>query len=139
MPTNTLKANSFLIWRQGDVDDFELRLEFRMFGGNSGIQYRSWEEPEKWGKWVIGGYQADMEAGPNYTGILYGERYRGHPGQTRREDGDRRRSQAQGRGAVRRQPKAPVDHQAEAVEHLPHHRSGGIISSRRSTATKQSR
>ncbi len=72
-----LKSNSFLIWREGDVDDFELCLEFRMFGGNSGIQYRSWEEPENWGKWVIGGYQADMEAGPNYTGILYGERYRG--------------------------------------------------------------
>jgi type 1 glutamine amidotransferase len=71
-----LKANSFIIWRQGEVDDFELQLEFRMFGGNSGIQYRSWEEPENWGKWVIGGYQADMEAGPKYTGILYGERYR---------------------------------------------------------------
>lgn len=72
-----LKVNSFLIWRRGEVDDFELRTEFRMFGGNSGVQYRSWEEPETWGKWVIGGYQADMEAGPNYTGILYGERYRG--------------------------------------------------------------
>src|SRR2546430_4010172 len=24
--------------------------------------------------WVVGGYQADMEAGPTYTGILYEER-----------------------------------------------------------------
>jgi hypothetical protein len=28
-------------------------------------------------KWVIGGYQADFEAGDTYSGILYGERYRG--------------------------------------------------------------
>jgi hypothetical protein len=27
--------------------------------------------------WVVGGYQADMEAGPTYTGILYEERFRG--------------------------------------------------------------
>lgn len=72
-----LKVNNFLIWRKGEPADFELRLEFRQPSGNSGIQYRSWEEPEKWGRWVLGGYQADMEAGPNYTGILYGERYRG--------------------------------------------------------------
>jgi hypothetical protein len=72
-----LKTNQFIIWRQGEVDDFELQLEFRMDGGNSGIQYRSWEEPDNWGKWVIGGYQADMESGDSYTGILYGERYRG--------------------------------------------------------------
>ena len=72
-----LKQNSFLIWRGGEVGDFELCLEYRMEGGNSGIQYRSWEDPEKWGKWVIGGYQADIESGVRYTGILYGERYRG--------------------------------------------------------------
>ena len=27
--------------------------------------------------WVVGGYQADMEAGPTYSGILYEERMRG--------------------------------------------------------------
>jgi len=72
-----LKINNFIIWRQGKLDDFELRLEYRIFGGNSGIQYRSFENPEKWGKWVVGGYQADFEAGDKYSGILYGERYRG--------------------------------------------------------------
>ena len=76
-PDNPTKGNTFVVWRKGEVADFELKIEYRMFGGNSGIQYRSWEEPEKWGRWVIGGYQADMDAGNRYTGILYGERYRG--------------------------------------------------------------
>jgi type 1 glutamine amidotransferase len=65
--------NTFLIWRDGKVDDFELHLKFRMEGGNSGIQYRSKESPD----WVIGGYQADFEAGTTYSGILYEERGRG--------------------------------------------------------------
>ena len=71
-----LKENIFLIWRQGELDDFELKVEFRMSGGNSGIQYRSFQDP-KWARWVVGGYQADVDATDQYTGILYGERYRG--------------------------------------------------------------
>ena len=74
---NPTKGNTFLIWRRGDVDDFELKLQFRLIGGNSGIQYRSFEEPEKVGKWVVGGYQADMDAGNTFTGANYGERFRG--------------------------------------------------------------
>src|SRR5262245_11676936 len=35
-PTNVMKQNSFLIWRGGTVRDFELKLEFRMNGTNSG-------------------------------------------------------------------------------------------------------
>jgi hypothetical protein len=76
-PDKPLKVNTFLIWRQGDVDDFELKLEYRMLGGNSGIQYRSWEDPGKWGKWVAAGEQADIDATNKYTGILYSERSRG--------------------------------------------------------------
>jgi hypothetical protein len=49
-----LKKNTFLIWRQGEVDDFELTLEYKIIGGNSGIQYRSFEVPQN-GKWAIGG------------------------------------------------------------------------------------
>jgi putative membrane-bound dehydrogenase-like protein len=70
---NPTPHNTFLIWRDGTVDDFELRLSFKMIGGNSGIQYRSKEFPD----WVIGGYQADFEAGKTYSGILYEERMRG--------------------------------------------------------------
>lgn len=70
-----LTANTFIIWRGGELDNFELELEYRIVNGNSGIQYRSFELPD--GKWRIGGYQADFEAGTTYSGILYGEAFRG--------------------------------------------------------------
>lgn len=69
------KGNTFIIYRGGEVGDFELKLEYKIVGGNSGIQYRSFEVPDN--KWVIGGYQADFEAGDTYSGINYGERFRG--------------------------------------------------------------
>lgn len=69
------KGNTFLIWRGGETADFELKLEYKIIGGNSGIQYRSFEVPNE--KWVVGGYQADFEAGDSYSGINYGERFRG--------------------------------------------------------------
>lgn len=74
---NPTKGNTFIIWRQGELDDFELKLQYRIIGGNSGIQYRSVENEKEWGRWVIGGYQADFESGATYSGILYGERDRG--------------------------------------------------------------
>jgi len=67
---NPTKGNTFLIWRQGKLDDFELRLSYRIVGGNSGIQYRS----KDLGNWVVGGYQGDFEAGTRFSGILYEER-----------------------------------------------------------------
>jgi hypothetical protein len=72
---NPTKGNTFVIWRGGEVADFELKLEYRLIGGNSGIQYRSFEVPGQ--KWVIGGYQGDFESGDRFSGILYGERARG--------------------------------------------------------------
>ena len=78
---NPAKGNTFLIWTNGTPSDFELRCSFKLTPGdskgfaNSGIQYRSKVfDPADW---VVGGYQADMEAGPSYTGILYEERMRG--------------------------------------------------------------
>lgn len=67
-----LDANSFLIWRDA-LDDFELKLKFRIEGGNSGIQYRS----QDLGDFHVGGYQADIDAEYQYIGILYDERGRG--------------------------------------------------------------
>ena len=72
----TLKTNTFLIWRDGTVDNFVLRFKYRIKNGNSGVQYRS-KELTNIGKWVVGGYQADFEAGKTYSGILYEERMRG--------------------------------------------------------------
>ena len=70
------QGNTFLIWRQGLVDDFELAFTYRLTGGNSGVQYRS-KELKELGDFVVGGYQADFEAGPKYSGILYEEKGRG--------------------------------------------------------------
>jgi hypothetical protein len=76
-PANPTKGNTFLIYTNGTFSDFELRASFKLVPGdkkgfaNSGIQYRSKVlDPANW---VVGGYQADMEAGTNYTGILYEE------------------------------------------------------------------
>ena len=75
-PQTTLKKNSFIIWRGGEVDNFELEFEYRIINGNSGIQYRSFENPDPEADWSIYGYQADFEAGDQYSGILYGEGFR---------------------------------------------------------------
>jgi type 1 glutamine amidotransferase len=67
------QGNTFLIWKQGKLDDFELRLTYRITGNNSGVQYRS----KDMGDFVVGGYQADIDSGATYTGINYEERGRG--------------------------------------------------------------
>jgi hypothetical protein len=69
------KENTFLIWRGGSPGDFELRAEYRLTGGNSGIQYRSVELPEI--RWAMKGYQADIDAAQKFTGQIYEERGRG--------------------------------------------------------------
>ena len=71
-----LKVNTFLIWRNGQPKDFELKLEYRLNSTNSGVQYRSVELPDV-GKWVLKGYQADIDFANTYTGQLYEERGRG--------------------------------------------------------------
>src|SRR5258708_38747695 len=55
--------NIFCIWRGGKPADFELKLEYRLTGadsGNSGIQYRSIERPDV-AKWVMPGDSAGIE------------------------------------------------------------------------------
>ena len=72
-----LTHNTFLVYTNGPVADFELRLSYKIINGNSGIQYRSKvTEQGKFGP-IVGGYQADFEAGKTYSGILYEERGRG--------------------------------------------------------------
>ncbi len=60
-------THTYLIWRGGEPADFELRFEYRLQGGNSGMQFRSREVPG----WDMRGYQADIEAGPDWTGALF--------------------------------------------------------------------
>lgn len=72
---NPTSGNTFIIWRGGKPADFELKVEYRLRNHNSGIQFRSFEVPQE--KWVVGGYQSDIEGSGQFTGILYGERFRG--------------------------------------------------------------
>jgi hypothetical protein len=54
-------GNTWLIWRGGILEDFELRLQFRHLSGNSGVQVRSIEDK----KWSVVGYQAEVAAQAN--------------------------------------------------------------------------
>jgi len=70
-----ISANTFLVY-SGDVPrDFELLLEFKIVGGNSGVQYRSKLMDEL--KFIVGGFQADIDSSPTFSGIHYEERMRG--------------------------------------------------------------
>jgi hypothetical protein len=76
---NVAKGNTFLIWRGGELKDFELRLSFRIDHGNSGIQYRSKHvQGNRDNAWVVSGYQAEVENTPGKVGFLYHERGRGY-------------------------------------------------------------
>src|SRR5687768_12702559 len=76
---NQTNGNTFLIWRGGELKDFELRLSFRIKGGNSGVQYRcQHQKDEKSNPWVVAGYQAEVEDTPGKVGFLYDERGRGY-------------------------------------------------------------
>ena len=75
-PEKQVKVNTFAVWRGGQPKDFELKVEFRINSTNSGIQYRSVELLEV-GKWVLKGYQADIDFENQFTGQLYEERGRG--------------------------------------------------------------
>jgi hypothetical protein len=66
---NPVPYNTFLVWRDGEVDDFVLRFSIKLLAHNSGVQYRS----KEFDKFRISGYQADIEEGRKYTGILYEE------------------------------------------------------------------
>jgi hypothetical protein len=78
-----VKENTFLIWQDGEVSDFELTCKFKITDangksagfGNSGIQYRSKVVKPEYS--VVAGYQADLECGKTYSGILYEEKGRG--------------------------------------------------------------
>ena len=76
---NAAKGNTFIIWKNGKLKDFDLRLSFRMnASNNSGIQYRSKHITE--GKvsnpWVVRGYQHELRNEikfPNTSSFIYDE------------------------------------------------------------------
>ena len=89
------KTNTFLIYRgggggqggaqAGEVKDFELRLSYRIHGGNSGVQYRSAivDDPSNPSNtWRVSGYQAEIANLAGKDGFLYHEgrlENRGYP------------------------------------------------------------
>lgn len=58
--------NSWLIWRDGTLRNFHLKLKFRIRSGNSGVFYRAVEVGDA-GR----GYQAEVATGPIGTGKLH--------------------------------------------------------------------
>ena len=73
---NPCTHNTFLRWDYGTVDDFELRLQFKISGteqANSGIQFRGVQRPDG----HVIGYQADIDRKGQWIGCLYDEAQRG--------------------------------------------------------------
>jgi len=71
-----VRSNQFLVWQLGELDDFELKLKYRITGtpsANSGVQVRS--RVDKDGH--VAGYQADIDKAGQWAGALYDERGRG--------------------------------------------------------------
>ena len=70
-----LKNNTFIIWKGGELSDFELKVDYWISeNGNSGVQYRSDRYTEL--PYALRGYQADIDGANNYTGQNYEERKR---------------------------------------------------------------
>ena len=75
---NFLAYNQFLAY-EGDVPE-NFVLEFDIWlstEGNSGMQFRSWRDTDTSKPWRVYGYQADFDGVHNYSGIVYGENFRG--------------------------------------------------------------
>jgi hypothetical protein len=76
---NPARGNTFLIWKDGVVKDFELRLSFRLnAANNSGIQYRSKRLTggKARNQWVVHGYQHELRNEvdlPSVAGFIYDE------------------------------------------------------------------
>ena len=79
-PETIIKSNTFIIWRGGNPEDFELKVEYRITaGGNSGINYRSVVVPDKVtpeNQFAMRGYQCDIDGQNRYTGNNYEEKGR---------------------------------------------------------------
>jgi hypothetical protein len=77
--TNPASGNTFLIWKDGKVKDFDLRLSFRCTStNNSGIQYRSkhFTDGKARNAWVVKGYQHELRNEtklPSVSGFIYDE------------------------------------------------------------------
>ncbi len=80
-PEKVTAGNTFLVYKDAQPANFELVLSFRLTAqngenrANSGVQYRS--KVEDPAKFVVAGYQADIDSTGKYAGMLYEEKGRG--------------------------------------------------------------
>jgi hypothetical protein len=79
-PETIIKSNTFVIWRGGAPEDFELKVDYQITsGGNSGINYRSVVVPDAVtpsNRFAMRGYQCDIDGQNRYTGNNYEEKGR---------------------------------------------------------------
>jgi Domain of Unknown Function (DUF1080) len=79
-PETLIKSNTFVIWRGGEPEDFELKVDYRITsGGNSGVNYRSVVVPDPVSpanRFAMRGYQCDIDGQNRYTGNNYEEKGR---------------------------------------------------------------
>ncbi len=71
-----VEKHEFLRWTGSESGDFDLTVEFRLSGrpgANSGIQFRA----ERLSDGSTRGYQADIDLGTKYLGMIYDEGTRG--------------------------------------------------------------
>jgi hypothetical protein len=66
---NPTDANTFLIWQDGEVEDFEFSCQVKFTGNNSGVQYRS-EAVGDVSDFALRGYQADLHPKQDYFGTF---------------------------------------------------------------------
>lgn len=70
-PDTGLAENTYLIWQDGTLADFELRAQFKIESGNSGIYCRARVRPE--GQTTpdpLIGWQADIDTKNWWTGVI---------------------------------------------------------------------
>lgn len=113
-----LKANTFLVWKDGQPANFELKLMFKLTPNNdrnqanSGVQYRSKVLDAT--TFSVGGYQADIDSTGRYAGMLYEEKGRGivmGPGEKIRITGTSKDAKGKQKATVDKlgTPSAPAD------------------------------
>ncbi len=72
---NLIEENTFIVWNGDTVKDFELKVEYRISpDGNSGINYRSERVGDQ--RYVLRGYQADLDGANKWSGQVYEEKGR---------------------------------------------------------------
>jgi len=89
-PDNPCTLNQFIVWQGGDVEDFELKLNFRCKGNgcNSGVQFRSKLKENG----LAVGYQADIYNSGPYLGGVCDELHERQRPQLLTQNGRRRSS-----------------------------------------------